>query len=167
MAWSSIANISWTALTGGYINIGILKYLVSQNAVQNLFCIAWKATESWGPPIWLPHYITWNPSFVCESAGWQSKDYHNTNSDLAVLPHSCLIFPSQIQRPLSSQKACSAWSENTQSGDPACAVFVLSHSYSALPYLCLFFSSSSIFSLLVCAKMRLGWAGSLYGRVSL
>lgn len=42
-------------------------------------------------------------------------DYHIINSDLAVLPHPRLIVPSQMQHPLSGQKARCSWSENAQS----------------------------------------------------
>lgn len=66
-------------------------------------------------------------------------DYLIISSNLAVLPHPCLIFLSQIQHPLTRRRACWKCSENTQSGNSACAFFMLSHSYSALPYLCIFF----------------------------
>lgn len=130
------------------------------------FCITRKTME-W-PPIWLLHYITLNPSIACESAGLQSKDrlsHHQQWPWLSSL-NSCLIFPSHTQHPLTGQKACRNWSENTQSGNTACAFFMLSHSYSALPYLCAFPPLSFH---CWCAQMRplRGWAGSLYGRVSL
>lgn len=74
-------------------------------------------------------------------------DYLIISSDLAVLPHPCLIFPSQIQHPLTRRRELAGIVlKNTQSGNSARAFFMLSHSYSALPYLCIFFLSPYLLS---------------------
>lgn len=118
---------------------------------DRLACFSWKMRPSIFPA----------PSIVREFADLQSKTHRSISSDLPVFPHPCLIVPSQIQHSLSRQKACWNWSENTHG---LWMFFVmLSHSYFALPYLCV---SSPIFTLLVRfdeTAERLSWAPVLRG----
>lgn len=123
------------------INIEVLKRcLVSQKAAA----VAWKAEDL---------------SIVCESAGWQSKNCHSINSDLAVLPQPLPYLPIHWAARRPALIGLKTHNVVTLLVQFLCLVIL------TLPFLTFGFSSPPPVSLFSAGALRWGCAGSLYGPV--